>query len=73
MKVISMNKLVNYRNDVDLSMKKIKNNIDYFDSFGDVYIPQKCKEYLENIYNEMEKLKLLLLEKEEELNYMDLD
>ena len=51
-----MDKLTSYRTNVDDAMKKVKNNIDYFDCFGD----------LENIYFEMEKIRLLLLAKEEE-------
>jgi len=61
-----MNKLTDYRTNVDDAMKKVKNNIDYFDSFGDVFVTQKLKEYLDNIYAEMEKIRLLLLTKEEE-------
>lgn len=62
-----MNNISNYRNNIDVAMKKIKNNIDYFDSFGDVYVTQKFNEYLGNIYGEMEKLRLLVLSKEEDL------
>jgi hypothetical protein len=61
-----MDKLTNYRANVDDAMKKVKNNIDYFDCFGEVYVTQKLKEYLDNIYFEMEKIRLLLLAKEEE-------
>ena len=61
-----MDKLANYRTNVDDAMKKVKNNIDYFDCFGEVFVTQKFKEYLENIYFEMEKIRLLLLAKEEE-------
>lgn len=62
-----MNNVSNYRNSIDVAMKKIKNNIDYFDSFGDLYVTQKFNEYLNNIYSEMEKLRLLVLSKEEDL------
>ncbi len=61
-----MDKLSSYRENVDEAMKKVKNNIDYFDCFGDVFVTQKLKSYLDNVYFEMEKIKLLLLSKEEE-------
>lgn len=60
-----MNKITRYRTNIDDAMKKIKNNIDYFDSYGDVYITQKFCEYLNNIYDEMEKLRLLVLSEED--------
>jgi len=62
-----MNKINRYRVNVEDAMKKIKNNSDYFDSFGDVYVTQLFKSYLDNIYDEMEKIRLLVLEKEEDL------
>ena len=62
-----MNKVVRYRNNIDDAMKKVKNNIDYFDSYGDVYVTKKICEYLNNIYDEMEKLRLLVLAEEDEL------
>ena len=52
-----MNSITRYRNDIDSSLKKIKNNISYLDNFGDIYIPKKINEYLEPIYLEMEKLR----------------
>lgn len=61
-----MDKITHYRANVDEAMKKVKNNIDYFDSFGDVYVTQKFKEYLDNIYGEMEKIRLLVLSKEDD-------
>ena len=62
-----MNKINRYRINVEEAMKKIKNNSDYFDSFGDVYVTQLFKSYLDNIYDEMEKIRLLVLEKEDDL------
>ena len=62
-----MNKITRYRVNIDDAMKKVKNNIDYFDSYGDVYVTQKFCEYLNNIYDEMEKLRLLVLSEEDDL------
>ena len=62
-----MNKINRYRINVEEAMEKIKNNSDYFDSFGDVYVTQLFKSYLDNIYDEMEKIRLLVLEKEDDL------
>ena len=55
--VILMSKLTNYIDKIDDAASKIKNNMDYFDSFGEMYIPQKLKDYLSNIYKEMDKVK----------------
>lgn len=60
-----MNSITRYRNDIDSSLKKIKNNISYLDNFGDIYIPKKINEYLEPIYLEMEKLRDMVAEQEE--------
>ena len=62
-----MNKITRYRANIDDAMKKVKNNIDYFDSYGDVYVAQKFCEYLNNVYDEMEKLRLLVLSEEDDL------
>ena len=62
-----MNKITRYRANIDDAMKKVKNNIDYFDSYGDVYVTQKFCEYLNNVYDEMEKLRLLVLSEEDDL------
>lgn len=66
-----MNKISRYRENIDSAMKKVKNNIDYFDSFGDVYVVKKINEYLNNIYDEMERLKLFVLPMEEEFINID--
>lgn len=60
-----MNNIIRYRSDIDSSLKKIKNNINYLENFGEAYIPQKINEYLEPIYAEMEKLRDLVLEQED--------
>lgn len=60
-----MNSITRYRNDIDSSLKKIKNNINYLENFGDAYIPQKINDYLEPIYAEMEKLRDLVIEQED--------
>lgn len=60
-----MNNIIRYRSDIDSSLKKIKNNINYLENFGEAYIPQKINEYLEPIYVEMEKLRDLVLEQED--------
>ena len=59
------NSIMRYRNNIDDAMKKVKNNIDYFDSYGDVYVTKKFSEYLNNIYEEMEKLRLLVIVEED--------
>lgn len=53
-----MSKLTNYIDKIDAAASKIKNNMDYFDSFGEMYIPKKLKDYLSNIYKEMDKVKI---------------
>ena len=63
--VIKMNSITRYRNDIDSSLKKIKNNNSYLDNFGDIYIPKKINEYLEPFYLEMEKLRDMVAEQEE--------
>lgn len=60
-----MNSITRYRNDIDASLKKIKNNINYLENFGNAYIPQKINDYLEPIYAEMEKLRDLVIEQED--------
>ena len=55
-----MSKLTNYIDAIDNAAGKIKNNMDYFDSFGEMYIPKKLKEYLSNIYKEMDKVKTIV-------------
>jgi len=60
-----MNNITRYRNDIDASLKKIKNNINYLENFGSAYIPQKINEYLEPICTEMEKLRDLVMEQED--------
>ena len=60
-----MNNITRYRNDIDSSLKKIKNNINYLENFGNAYIPQKINDYLEPIYAEMEKLRDLVIEQED--------
>lgn len=59
-----MNNVVRYKNEIDDVLKKVKNNIDYFDSFGEVYIPVTLKNHLEIIYEEMAKVKEVVTEKE---------
>ena len=65
LKVKKMNSITRYRNDIDSSLKKIKNNINYLENFGNAYIPQKINDYLEPIYAEMEKLRDLVIEQED--------
>lgn len=60
-----MNNITRYRNDIDSSLKKIKNNINYLENFGNAYIPQKINDYLEPICVEMEKLRDLVIEQED--------
>ena len=65
LKVKKMNNITRYRNDIDSSLKKIKNNINYLENFGNAYIPQKINDYLEPICVEMEKLRDLVIEQED--------
>ena len=60
-----MNNITRYRNDIDSSLKKIKNNINYLENFGNADIPQKINDYLEPICVEMEKLRDLVIEQED--------
>lgn len=55
-----MNNLDSYKSSLDEVAGKIKNNCNYFSSFGDVYVSKKIKEYLDNIYSELQKVKELI-------------
>lgn len=52
-----MDNLEKYLDNLDYAYKKIKNNSNYFKSFGDVYVAKKFKEYLDNMCSEMNKVK----------------
>jgi len=71
MKVNNINNITKYKNLLSDSLDKVKNNSDYFNSFGDVYITKKIKEYLDNIYGEMEKINSLIIEKED--SFVEID
>lgn len=60
-----MNNIDNYKNDIDDVLAKIENNINYFESFGDAYIPLTIKEHLETIVDELNKVKEIVHEKED--------
>lgn len=57
-----MNNTSKYIEDIDDALKKIKNNSDYFNSFGDIYIMNELKNHLDIIYEEINKVKSLALE-----------
>lgn len=66
-----MTDITSYRKEIEDSMKRVKNNCDYFASFDDLYIPQKLKEHLDIIYTEMEKIRDIVVEKEKDFVHLE--
>lgn len=63
-----MNNIGRYRNNVDKSLKNIKKKSEYFESFGeDFFIAKRIKECLDEIYKEVDKVRDLVVEEEDEL------
>ena len=63
-----MSNISRYRNNLDKSLKKIKSKTDYFESFGeDFFIAKRMKKYLDEIYKEIDKVRDLVVEKEDDL------
>ena len=63
-----MNSVDSYKSALDAALSKVNNNSNYFASFGDIYIAQKTKEYLDNIAKEIEKTILLIDEIDKKIN-----
>lgn len=63
--MILMNNISKYKNNIDDVLNKIENNINYFNNFGDAYIPLTLKGHLEVILEEFNKVKELVDEKED--------
>ena len=55
-----MNSVTEYRDNLEKNLERLENNSQYFGKFGDVYITNKVKEYIDNIIAEMEKVEKLL-------------
>ncbi|MBR4262322.1 MAG: hypothetical protein IKQ35_03050 [Bacilli bacterium] len=52
-----MNNVENYISGIDSSLEKIRNNYEYYKAFGSFFIASKIREDLEDIIEEMEKVK----------------
>lgn len=51
-----------YNTKVDSAMNKVKNNIDYFESFGNAFLATKVRENLEAAVDEIERVKKVVNE-----------
>lgn len=51
-----------YNTKVDAAMNKVKNNIDYFESFGNAFLATKVRENLEAAVDEIERVKKVVNE-----------
>ena len=61
-----MNSIAKYRDNIEDVVSKLNNNINYFNNFGDAYIPLTLRNHLEVIVEEFNKVNDLLVENEEE-------
>ena len=66
-----MSKVVDYKKEIEESRKKLLNNSNYLDSFGDFYIAKYLKENVDAIADEMTKIKVLI-DNYESAGYVDL-
>lgn len=58
-----MNNIVKYKDNIEEVLNKLNNNINYFNNFGDAYIPVTLKGHLEVIVSELNKVKDIVEEK----------
>ena len=58
-----MNNIVKYKDTIEEVLNKLNNNINYFNNFGDAYIPVTLKGHLEVIVSELNKVKDIVEEK----------
>lgn len=61
-----MNSIAKYKDNIEDVVSKLNNNINYFNNFGDAYIPLTLRNHLEVIVEEFNKVNDLLVENEEE-------
>lgn len=55
-----MNNIDNYKENISSSLDKLKNNSNYFAHFGNIYITQKLKTYVDEIITEVKKVQTLV-------------
>ena len=55
-----MNSIDNYKENINSSLDKLQNNSNYFAHFGNIYIPQKLKVYVDEIITEVKKVQALI-------------
>ncbi len=61
-----MNSITKYKDNIEDVVNKLNNNINYFNNFGDAYIPLALKSHLEVIVSELNKVKEIAAEKKED-------
>ena len=52
-----MNSITKYKDNIEDVVNKLNNNINYFNNFGDAYIPLTLRNHLEEIVLEFNKVK----------------
>ena len=66
-----MNSISKYKDNIEDVVNKLNNNINYFNNFGDAYIPLTLRNHLEEIVLEFNKVKDLVEEIEEDSVNLD--
>jgi predicted nucleotidyltransferase len=66
-----MNSITKYKDNIEDVVNKLNNNINYFNNFGDAYIPLTLRNHLEEIVLEFNKVKDLVEEIEEDSVNLD--
>lgn len=61
-----MNSIAKYKDNIEDVVSKLNNNINYFNNFGDAYIPLTLRNHLEVIVEEFNKVNDLLVENEDD-------
>lgn len=55
-----MSNIDDYKENINSSLEKLQNNSNYFAHFGNIYIPQKLKVYVDEIITEVKKVQMLV-------------
>lgn len=55
-----MSNIDDYKENINVSLDKLQNNSNYFEHFGNIYIPQKLKSYIDEIIIEVKKVQTLV-------------
>ena len=66
-----MNSITKYKDNIEDVVNKLNNNINYFNNFGDAYIPLTLRNHLEEIVLEFNKVKDLVEEIEDDSINLD--